>query len=87
MYLCSLQLRAYLNLMKTYNILVEILLVKLFALKNFKINIHQDVSRAFNILHYSIMVTRGGQLCAAFSSAVAALHFRQCSGSARYTFK
>ena len=25
---------------------------KIFALKNFKINIHQNVSRAFNILHY-----------------------------------
>ena len=26
--------------------------IKIFALKNFKINIHQNVSRAFNILHY-----------------------------------
>ena len=25
---------------------------KIFALKNFKINIHQNVSRAFNFLHY-----------------------------------
>ena len=28
--------------------------IKIFALKNFKINIHQNVSRAFNILHYNI---------------------------------
>ena len=28
------------------------LLIKIFALKNFKINIHENVSRAFNILHY-----------------------------------
>ena len=27
--------------------------IKIFALKNFKINIHQNVSRAFNILHYN----------------------------------
>ena len=27
--------------------------IKIYALKNFKINIHQNVSRAFNILHYS----------------------------------
>ena len=27
-------------------------IIKIFALKNFKINIHQNVSRAFNILHY-----------------------------------
>ena len=27
--------------------------IKIFALKNLKINIHQNVSRAFNILHYS----------------------------------
>ena len=26
--------------------------IKIFALKIFKINIHQNVSRAFNILHY-----------------------------------
>ena len=26
--------------------------IKIFALKNFKINIHQNVSRAFNIFHY-----------------------------------
>ena len=29
------------------------MLIKLSALKNFKINNHQDVSRAFNIPHYS----------------------------------
>ena len=28
------------------------MVIKIFALKNFKINIHQNVSRAFNILHY-----------------------------------
>ena len=27
--------------------------IKIFALKNFKINIHQNVSRAFNILYYN----------------------------------
>ena len=40
------------NLMKTYNIGRKFV-IKIFALKNFKINIHQNVSRAFNILHYS----------------------------------
>ena len=39
--------------MKSYNIKVENLVVKIFALKNFKINNHQDVSRAFNILYYN----------------------------------
>ena len=28
------------------------ILFEIFALKNIKINIHQNVSRAFNILHY-----------------------------------
>ena len=32
--------------------------LKIFALKNFKINIHQNVSRAFNILHYIIELLR-----------------------------
>ena len=32
--------------------LILITVIKIFALKNFKINIHQNVSRAFNILHY-----------------------------------
>ena len=31
----------------------SIWLVKTFALKNFKINNHKDVSGAFNILHYN----------------------------------
>ena len=31
----------------------KLLLVELFAPKNFKINNHQDVSRAFNILNYN----------------------------------
>ena len=31
---------------------ININIIKIFALKNFKINIHQNVSRAFNILHY-----------------------------------
>ena len=31
--------------------------IKIFALKNFKINIHQNVSRAFNILHYNNLYT------------------------------
>ena len=35
----------------TYNIaIVRKFVIKIFALKNFKINIHQNVSRAFNIL-------------------------------------
>ena len=29
--------------------------IKIFALKNFKINIHQNVLRAFNILHYILL--------------------------------
>ena len=41
-----------------------IIVIKIFALKNFKINIHQNVSRAFNILHYNIFI-------ALFSSCVA----------------
>ena len=39
--------------MKTYSIAIGWkFVIKIFALKNFKINIHQNVSRAFNILHY-----------------------------------
>ena len=30
---------------------IKIFVIKIFALKNFKINIHQNVSRAFNIPH------------------------------------
>ena len=37
---------------KYFNI-CETLVIKIFAQKNFKINIHQNVSRAFNILHYN----------------------------------
>ena len=33
-----------------------LIVIKIFALKNFKINIHQNVSRAFNILHYNNFV-------------------------------
>ena len=40
---------------KKIEIVIKIV-VKIFALKNFKINIHQNVSRAFNILHYSMNV-------------------------------
>ena len=29
--------------------------IKIFALKNFKINSHQNDSRAFNILHYNFL--------------------------------
>ena len=35
------------------NIKYLLFVIKIFALKNFKINIHQHVSRAFNILHYN----------------------------------
>ena len=42
--------------MKTYNIWVENLLIKLFALKNLKINVYEDDSRAFNILHSNIFL-------------------------------
>ena len=31
------------------------MVIKIFALKNFKINIHQNFSRAFNILHYNTL--------------------------------
>ena len=40
--------------MKIYNIQIENLLINYITLKNFKINNHKDVSRAFNILHYKI---------------------------------
>ena len=33
--------------------IVRKFVIKIFALKNFKINNHQNVSRAFNILHYN----------------------------------
>ena len=36
----------------------NIVVIKIFALKNFKINDHQNVSRAFNILHYDLLIAR-----------------------------
>ena len=38
---------------KYFNDLLFFFVIKIFVLKNFKINIHQNVSRSFNILHYT----------------------------------